>query len=157
MDLNITNEISDKKQNNNEVADFINDLNTALNKKNTLNNNNLFNEILEEVELASKYKSKLQSAINKCLKDMSYERDFYYFDYDTRTQKYFLDYYCEGQRERFDLSNEEIKEYQKYGNTFYEPSERKTGHMIESDNLKDWMKYEVQSNLLNLDIKNRGK
>ena len=39
--------------------------------------------------------------------------------------------------------------------TFYRPLDDGRGYMVASESLKDWMKYEVQSALLDLDIKNR--
>lgn len=157
MDLEINNKI-DNKTTDNEVTDFINDLNDALEKKQELNTNgNLFNEILQDVELASKYKSKLQSTINKCLKDMSYERDFFYFDYDKRNQNYFLDYYSDGKKERINLTKKEIQNYKENNITFYGPIESENDYitMVEADSLKDWMKCEVGSALLDIDIESR--
>lgn len=154
MELSINNEIKNNKKESTEVTDFINELGTALENNRELKvNSNLYNEILKDVELAPKYRNRLQSVINKCLKDMSYERDFYYFDFNKRTNKYFLDYYNDGERKRFDLTKEGLKEFKKNKITFYEPIDE--DKMVESDTLKDWMKCEVSSSLLDLEIKNR--
>ena len=150
MELSINNEIKNNKKESTEVTDFINELSSTLENKQKLKvNSNLFNEILKDVELASKYRNKLQSVINKCLKAMSYERDFYYFDFDKNTKKYKMSYYNDGNKEDVELTNEEIKKYKNYGITFYEPIDD-NGGIVESDSLKDWMKCEVDIELLGI-------
>lgn len=157
MELEINNKIGNKTIDK-EVTNFINELNDALEKKQELNiNSNLYNEILEDVELASKYKSRLQSIIDKCLEDLSYERDFCYFDYNKRTQKYCLKYYWQGGHTICDkLTQKDIERFKKKGFTFYEPIDEE-GTIMASDSLKDWMKCEVRSALLDIDIENRKK
>ena len=155
MELEINNKI-DNKTTDKEVTDFINELNKALEKKKELNiNSNLYNEILEEVELAYRYKSRLQSTIDKCLEDLSYERDFFYFDYDKEAKEYQLKYYWNGGNTVCDsLTKKDIERYKKAGFTFYEPIDEE-GTIVASDLLKDWMKCEVRSALLDIDIENR--
>ncbi len=156
MKLNINNEIETKKENNKEITEFMNQLNNELEKKQELSTtNNLFDEILQDVELAQKYKSRLQSTINKCLEDLSYERDFFYFDYDKRRKDYCLKYYWNGGNTVCDnLTKEDIEDFKKSGFTFYEPFDEE-GTIRQSDTLKDWMKCEVSNTLLDIDIKNR--
>ena len=92
MELNINNEIINKRQTNDEITKFINELNAELKKDKKIETNcTLYNEIMEKVELAPKYQKELQNTIDKCLVDLSYEKDFYYFDYDMKSKKYFLD------------------------------------------------------------------
>lgn len=155
MELEINNKIGNKTTDK-EVTNFINELNNALGKKQELNtNSNLYNEILEDVELASKYKNILQSTIHKCLKEMSYEREFFYFDYDKEIKEYNLKYFWNGGNIVCDnLSTKDIERYKKAGFTFYEPIDEE-GTIVASDSLKDWMKCEVESALLDIDIKNR--
>lgn len=156
MELSINNEIINKKQENIEVTDFIKELNASLEKNQEINtNSNLFNEILEDVELATKYKNILQNTIDKCLIDLSYEKDFFYFDYDKEVKEYNLKYYWNGGNTTCDnLTKKDIERYKKSGVTFYVPIDEE-GTIMESDELKDWMKCEVKSNLLDIDIKNR--
>jgi hypothetical protein len=157
MELSINNEITNKKEDGVEINDFINELTSTLEKKKEINtNSNLYNEILEDVELAPKYQDRIQSIINKCLKDMSYERDFLYFDYDRRRKEYCLKYYWNGDNTICDkLTKEDIGRFKKKGITFYEPVDDKDT-IGESDSLKDWIKCEVQSKLLDLDMENRN-
>ena len=150
MDLSLNNEIKNTKKDSIEITEFLNELSSTLENKQELKvNSNFFNEILKDVELASKYRNKLQSVINKCLKAMSYERDFYYFDFDKNTKKYKMSYYNDGNKEDVELTNEEIKKYKNYGITFYEPIDD-NGGIVESDSLKDWMKCEVDIELLGI-------
>ena len=156
MELNLNNEIDNKQEQDSKLTEFMSELNSALEREQELESNGtLYNEIFKDVELAQKYVNELQNTIDKCLNNLSYERDFYYFDYDRNTGKYFLDYYNKGEKERFDVTEEEIKDYKTDNVTFYEPLDDGRGYMVESDTLKDWMKCEVESALLDIDIKNR--
>ena len=121
MELSLNNSITNKRQENTEVTEFIAELNSALENKQELKvNSNLYNEILKDVELAPKYRNRLQSVINKCLKDMSYERDFFYFDYDKRRKDYCLKYYWNGGNTICDkLGKDDIEEFKRSGFTFF--------------------------------------
>ena len=156
MELNLNNEIDNKQGQDNEITEFMSELNSALEREKELKGNGtLYNEIFKDVELAQKYVNELQNTIDKCLKNLSYERDFYYFDYDRETKEYNLKYYWNGENVECDyLTKDDIERYKKAGFTFYEPIDEE-GTIVASDTLKDWMKYEVQSALLKLDIKNR--
>lgn len=156
MELNLNKEITNKTQEDTEITNFINELNSTLEKKQELKSNNcLYNDIIENVELAPKFRNMLQSVIDKCLEDLSYERDFFYFDYDKIAKEYCLKYYWNGSNIICDnLTQEDIERYKNKGITFYEPI-NDDGTIVESDTLKDWMKCEVESALLDLDIKNR--
>ena len=154
MDLTRDTKLKNYNKSNYEIDLFMKELSSALKPKQELEiNNTLYNEILKDVELAPKYKNKLQTIINKCLKNMSYEREFYYFDFDTKKQKYFLDYYSDGAKTRLDLTDEGLKEFKKSKITFYEPVDE--DKIVESDTLKDWMKCEVDMALVDMNIKNK--
>ena len=154
MELDLNNNINNKRQENKEITDFINELSSTLERKQELvTYNNLYNEILKDVELALKYKNRLSGVISKCLENLSYERDFFYFDYDKRRNEYCLKYYWNGGNTICDKLNEEdIKEFKRSGYTFFEPFDE-NGTIRESDTLKDWMKCEVKSALLDFEIK----
>lgn len=156
MELNLNNEIDNKQGKDSELTEFMSELNSALEREQELESNGtLYNEIFKDVELAQKYVNELQNTIDKCLNNLSYERDFYYFDYDRETKEYNLKYYWNGENVECDyLTKDDIERYKKAGFTFYEPIDEE-GTIVASDTLKDWMKYEVQSALLKLDIKNR--
>ena len=70
MDLTINNEISKNTQNNNEIEDFMKQLQNTLTKDNS-RINNFYNEILQEIPLASKFEHQLSDIIKECL-DMMY-------------------------------------------------------------------------------------
>lgn len=156
MELNLNNEIDNIQGQDSKLTEFMSELNLALEREQELESNGtLYNEIFKDVELAQKYVNELQNTIDKCLNNLSYERDFFYFDYDRETKEYNLKYYWNGENVECDnLTKEDIERYKKAGFTFYEPIDEE-GTIVESDSLKDWMKYEVQSALLDLDIKNR--
>lgn len=158
MELNINNEINNKQIENTEITDFINELSSTLEKKQEIQiNNNLYNEILTDVELAPKYRKELQNVINKCLEDMSYRWDFFYFDYDKQRKDYCLKYYWNGGKTVCDnLTKKDIDRFKKKGFTFYEPVDEKDT-IGEADNLKDWIKYEVESALVDLEIQNKKR
>ena len=148
MELNLNNEIDNKQEQDSELTEFMSELNSALEREQELKSNGtLYNEIFKDVELEQKYENELQNTIDKCLNNLSYENAFYYFDYDKNTGKYFLDYYNKGEKERFELTEEEIKDYKTDDVTFYRPLDDGRGYMVASESLKDWMKYEVQSAL----------
>ena len=153
MELEINNKIGNKTTDK-EVTNFINELNDALEKELTTNSN-LYNEIMKNVELAPKYQKDLQSTIDKCLKELSYEKDFFYFDYNKGTKKYSLRYYWNGENIECDnITKKDIERYKNAKVTFYVPIDEE-GTIMESDELKDWIKCEVESALVDIDIKNR--
>ena len=157
MELNLNNEIDNKQGQDSELTEFMSELNSALEREKELKGNGtLYNEIFKDVELAQKYVNELQNTIDKCLNNLSYERDFFYFDYDRETKEYNLKYYWNGENVECDnLTKEDIERYKKAGFTFYIPIDEE-GTIAATDSLKDWMKCEVESALLNIDIKNRN-
>ena len=95
MELNLNNEIDNKQGQDNELTEFMSELNSALEREQELKSNGtLYNEIFKDVELAQKYVNELQNTIDKCLNNLSYERDFFYFDYDREKKEYNLKRIC---------------------------------------------------------------
>lgn len=157
MELDINNKIVDKQITNEEVNDFINDLSSALEQQQNLETtSNLYNKIMKDIDLARKYPNEVQGCIDKCLKDLSYEEEFLYFDYDMKAKEYQLKYYWKGENAVCDsLTEEDIDELKKSGKTFFVPRDEET--IVECEPLKDWIKYEVRSCLVDIDIGNRKK
>jgi hypothetical protein len=154
MDLTIDNKVETKNKVDNEVSSFINELGKSL-EKNADFQTTITNEIYEEIPLATKYKEQLQNIVDECMKDMSYERNFCYFDYDKKGNSYFLDYYSDGNIERVPITKEEMEESKLEKGMFF--SWRDDGHIVESDGIKEGTKIDVESKLKELDRKIKNK
>ena len=118
MNLTIDNKLESKSVINNEVDSFIKELDKSL-KKNQDCQTTIESEVLRDIPLATKYKNQIEDVINKCFEDMSYEKDFFYFDYDKKENKYYLDYYSDGKIERIEIPEQEIEESKLEKGWFY--------------------------------------
>ena len=105
-----------KRNENNEISSFIKELENALKNNHLENtqeknimNKGLYDEVLKEIELAPKYKSKLNGIIKECMKNESYENEFWYIDYDKTKNTYSMDYYIDGQVTKTPLTSQEVK------------------------------------------------
>lgn len=108
MELQISNKIENKRKGNEEINLFQKELEKSLNK-------NEFSSTIEKdfynsIPLAKELKSKLKNVINECMKNMSYERDFYYFDFDNNKNKYYLNYCSDGKIRKIEISKKEVME-----------------------------------------------
>ena len=45
--------------------------------------------VYQEIPLASKYKDKIENLVNKYMTELSYDRQFFYFDYDKNEDKFY--------------------------------------------------------------------
>ena len=90
MELTLNNEINKNTNENLEVKNFMKELQNALEKRNNTTPT-LTTEFLNEISLAKKYKDKLNDIIVNNMKNLSYEYDFLYFDYDKDKTKYYFD------------------------------------------------------------------
>lgn len=154
MDLAINNEISKNTLNNNEIEDFMKQLQNTLTKDNS-RINNLYNEILQEIPLASKYEHQLGNIIKECMDTLSYEYDFLYFDYDKNEKSYFIDGYSEGNITRNKMSDKDLEGTDFEKGTFWEIYDQ--NHVVEADELKDYLKINVESELETLEFENEKK
>ena len=77
---------NNKSNENTEITDFINELDTFLKNENLELNkenfNTLYKEIYNEIPLASTYRNELKNIVDECMDKLSYDRDFIYFNYD---------------------------------------------------------------------------
>lgn len=153
MNLTLENEIGKNNTKNNEVENFIQELQNTLEKDNA-NVSNFYNEIYQELPLASKFKEQLADIILGCMKDMSYEKDFYYFDYDRQKKEYYLEYYCDGEIERFPLTEKEVKNSVFEVGTFWRPFG--DGMAREADYMGEGIKSNVEYELDMLDFNKNG-
>ena len=155
MDLTINNEIAKNNiTNDNEIEDFMKELANTLEKGNSIVPN-LYNEVSKEIPLASKYKNELNSIIDECLEEQSYEKEFFYFDYDKNGKSYYLDHYYDGNIDRTILSKQEAKGTKYKVGMFY--AEYDENYLVEADDLKDGIKIDVESKLESLNFKKSKK
>lgn len=152
MDLILNNKIDKDNTVNNQVEDFIKELQNSLTKE-SYNTETLNNEILAESDLAIKYEDVLNDIVEKNMKELSYECNFVYFDYDQKENSYFFDIYSEGNVTREYLSSEEAKEMQYTKGTFWRIWNE--DNIIESDDLKDNIKFNTEYDLQSLESKRK--
>ena len=154
--LNIeTNKTNDKS----EITEFMNQLENALNSNNLTNSKEIYttiyDEVLEEIDLAQKYESKLNSIIKECMKNESYENDFWYINYDKSKDTYSMDLYSEGTCQNFPITYKDIQDYNyKIGMTYWAFDDDR---MQEAEELKDSIKIDVDSELADLERENNKK
>lgn len=152
MDLILNNKIDKDNTVNNQVEDFIKELQNSLTKE-SYNTETLNNEILAESDLAIKYEDVLNDIVEKNMKELSYECNFVYFDYDQKENSYFFDIYSEGNVTREYLSSEEAKEMQYTKGTFWRIWNE--DNIIESDDLKNNIKFNTEYDLQSLESKRK--
>jgi hypothetical protein len=151
MDLTIDNKVETKNKIDNEVNSFINELGKSL-EKNIDFQTTITNEIYNEIPLATKYKEQLQNIVDECMKDMSYEDDFFYFDYDKKGKTYYLDYYSDGDLNRIEMTKEDVKGSNLEEGWFYDWYDDE--QIVEANSsIKEGIKIDVESKLKELDRK----
>lgn len=146
MDLTLNNEITNNTNDSNEVGNFIEELQNALTEENDTTINR---EILNENELANKYKAQLNDIVVNYMKELSYEYKFIYCDYDKKEGSYYWDFYEDGEVSREYLTTEESKgEEEDKGLIFRIWDE---DHILESSALKDNVKFMTEEILKDLE------
>lgn len=152
MDLILNNKIDKNNTVDNQIEDFIKELQNSLAKE-SYNTETLNNEILAESDLAIKYENELNDIVEKNMKELSHECNFVYFDYEQKENSYFFDIYSEGNVTREYLSSEEAKEMQYTKGTFWRIWNE--DNIIESDDLKDNIKFNTEYDLQSLESKRK--
>ena len=153
IDLDIDNEIYQNNETKDEIGEFVKELKNSLTKENFTTTLNM--EILSEMTLATKYKEQLDDIVNKCMEELSYEYDFLYFDYDKNEKSYFIDGYSEGNITRNKMSDKDLEGTNFEKGTFWEIYDE--NHVVEADELKDYLKINIESELETLDLENEKK
>ena len=159
MDILLNNEINTRaKQVDNSINEFMIELQNALeNPKNNISiDKSFYNEIYSELELAPKYKEKLENIIRDSMLEYSYETEFLYVNYDEKDNKYYIDYY-DGDVTRINVTQKELQEANHKVGAFYVPI--LDGDFLEEvDYVKDSIKESVKYKLEDLEENNeRGK
>ena len=159
MDILLNNEINTRaKQVDNSINEFMIELQNALeNPKNNISiDKSFYNEIYSELELAPKYKEKLENIIRDSMLEYSYETEFLYVNYDEKNNKYYIDYY-DGDVTRINVTKKELQEANHKVGAFYVPI--LDGDFLEEvDYVKDSIKESVKYKLEDLEKNSkRGK
>lgn len=156
MDRILNNEISTRsKEVDNSINEFINELNNALDDpKNKITiDKSFYNEVYNDIELAPKYKNQLEDIIKKCMLDYSYDSDFIYVNYDSKSKKYYMDIY-DGDVTKVNVTKEDLEESNiKVGNFYYQMNNFK--YFEEYKNLKEQLKKQIEFELEKLENKRR--
>lgn len=156
MDRILNNEISTRsKEVDNSINEFINELNNALDDpKNKITiDKSFYNEVYNDIELAPKYKNQLEDVIKKCMLDYSYDSDFIYVNYDSKSKKYYMDIY-DGDVTKVNVTKEDLEESNiKVGNFYYQMNNFK--YFEEYKNLKEQLKKQIEFELEKLENKRR--
>lgn len=159
MDILLNNEINTRaKQVDNSISEFMNELQNALdNPKNNISiDKSFYNEIYSELELAPKYKEKLENIIRDSMLEYSYETEFLYVNYDEKNNKYYIDYY-DGDVTRINVTQKELQEANHKVGAFYVPI-LDGEYLEEVDYVKDSIKESVKYKLEDLEENSeRGK
>ena len=137
---------------NNEVGNFIEELQNALTEE---NDTTLNREILNEIELANKYKDQLNDIVVNYMKELSYECNFIYFDYDKKEKSYYFDLYEDGEVSREYLTLEEVSGMESDKGFIFRIWDE--DHILESDALKDNVKIMTEAILEDLERERKGK
>ena len=154
MALNLENNLENTNKIDNNVNSFIKELSNCL-EKNIEFSSVIANEIYKETPLAIKYRDKLEEVIKECFENMSYEKDFYYFDYNAKEKIYYLDYYNNGSKERIEYSKRDLENSKLKVGTFWRPYEN--DKIVEARYMKDGIKSNVQSKLFVMNYNNNQK
>jgi len=113
------------------------------------------NKIYNENPLAVKYKDQLEEIIAECFENMSYEKDFYYFDYDKENDVYYLDEYSKGEITRTEYTKKEFEKSVYTLGSFWRPyGDTK---VVEAEYMGEGIEIDVNSELDFLDWKNNKK
>lgn len=159
MDIFLNNEIPSKNENrNNEINQFMGELQKSLNdgKSHAYYNNDFYNEVYNELELAPKYKNQLEDIINNSMIEYSYDNEFVYVSYDKKTNKYYMSLY-DGKVTKIETTRKEIEDSNLHVDSFYFPI-RNGEYLVEKEYIKEKIKKLVEYKLEDLeDINNRRK
>ena len=159
MDILLNNEINTRtKEVDNGIHDFINELRNSLeNPKSKISiDRNFYDEIYNELELAPKYKNRLEDIIKNSMLEYSYDTEFLYVNYDEKDNKYYIDYY-DGDVTRINVTQKELQEANHKVGAFYVPI-LDGEYLEEVDYVKDSIKESVKYKLEDLEENNeRGK
>lgn len=149
MDRLINNEINNTLTNEktNEINEFMKELQNALgDQKNKITiDKSFYNEVYDDIELATKYERQLEEIIKDCMLDYSYDTEFVYVNYDEKSKKYYMDIY-DGDITKVNVSKKELEDSNIKVGAFYFILH--DGDYLEEKNyIKDNIKSKIQYKL----------
>ena len=150
MDLTFDNRLINKTTTNPEMDLFIKELSETLNRRqNDIISKTICNEIYNDIPLANRYKNQIENLVDNYMIEMSYERDFLYYDYDTKKDSYYFDFYSNGEKQQIEIPEDEVKIMGSKTGTFWEIYNEEK--IVGADYIKDSIKINVESELQSLD------
>lgn len=150
MDLTVDNRLINKTTTNPEMDLFIKELSETLNRRqNDIFSKTICNEIYNDIPLANTYKNQIENLVDNYMIEMSYERDFLYYDYDTKTGSYYFEFYSNGEKQQIEIPEDEVKIMGSKTGTFWEIYNEEK--IVGADYIKDSIKINVESELQSLD------
>lgn len=156
--MNRTIEKDITKEENSKISEFIEEIENSLDdsKDKITIDESFYNEIYDDLELASKYKEILENIIKECMLEYSYDTEFLYVNHDKKSNKYYIDYY-DGDVTKTKVTKQELQEANHKIGAFYVPI--LDGEFLEEvDYVKDSIKESIESKLEELEKNNkRGK
>ena len=147
-----------RQKENKEFTNFTKELEKSLdNKEQEMAkqvDTTIYDEVLNEIELAPKYKRKLKGIIKEGMIEESYEGDFWYINHNKSSDTYTMEFYSEGKCKKNPITLQDIKKYKyKVGMTYFDVE----GGILEEDAIKDSIKINVEDALLELEHNNKKK
>lgn len=150
MDLTVDNRLINKTTTNPEMDLFIKELSETLNRRqNDIFSKTICNEIYNDIPLANRYKNQIENLVDNYMIEMSYERDFLYYDYDTKKDSYYFDFYSNGEKQQIEIPEDEVKIMGSKTGTFWEIYNEEK--IVGADYIKDSIKINVESELQSLE------
>lgn len=156
MDLELDKGLKKQTKINDEVNLFIKELSNSLKQKTTNNfQTTICNEIYNNVALANKYKNQIETLVNNYMVEMSYKKDFLYYDYDSKQDIYYFDYYSNGEKTQIEIPEDEVKIMGNRIGTFWELYDNEK--IVEAKYIGDSLKINVSDDLQNLENELKNK
>lgn len=109
MDLDISRNITNDKQNNIDVSNFIKELSDRTNKL-EIANKNFINELQNKFNIPEASLNRLQNKINEYISEIPWG-EVIYIGYDLEKDRYYQDYFNFNDYERFELTKEEAENF----------------------------------------------
>ena len=154
MDLLLNNEIRKSSKTNDEINVFMNELENVLKNEQSKDISSILcDEIYKEIPIASKYTSQLKNIIEECMKNESYQGEFFYVDYDSKKKSYFLNCYDDGELQRTKITKREMDNSNLKIGMFYGRYEE--SNIVEDESIKEGLKLDIEAELNHLDALNK--
>ncbi len=148
MELDISNNLTNEKAKNQDVASFIEELESMTNKL-EIANKNFINELQVEFNIPEKSLKKLQNKINDFISELP-RGETIYIGYDLKTDKYYQDYFNFNEYQRFELTKKEAEDFgigSIYTISYIGPESNATACFNKADYAKKAIRLSIQEQL----------